>query len=543
MSVTTQSKPPPLWPTVPDDATLASVIESARRYTGMSANAAAYRFLGLNQFQGDLFASCAGTFARRIPGERVAPEEIVLRHTPFRFYASFLTPQDEVRWLSAIVDRDLATSRALTPPTAVGRLQVRELRQCRACTQEDERRFGIGHWHVAHQIPSLRRCPWHRCELHDQCAECGARLGGGRTLTMPGDPCRSCASIETSSTAAHSASPGYVVMEALVMRSLTGSAPELRPIARVALVDRVIHRRVGTRGLPEVAKRFMTTWSVETPLSLGERLGCVVTESKLLGLFGGVETATARTLQAAAISFALEHATADDQATSLAAATIHHSPEDLFFHESVTEPDPDLLRAFCSGALNFGYPIEGARSLAAGAKPRFLAAKGLAAPNVTRRFVSRFSAEIQNRYEEMVDARSEPHLTMPRAEGEARPVARKRILSALTSGASTRTALNGACQSAFLWALRHDSDWLETVMPKRTGGRRLRWLESDRPLVRALISETINNGVETRKGLKAANASMYEWALENDREWLDTKLPVLRRERERNGRIVWRRSS
>jgi hypothetical protein len=531
MFVTTQLNKPSLWPTVPDDATLASVIESARRYTGTSVNAAARRFLGLNQFQGDLFASCAGTFARRMPGEPVAPETIVLRHTPFRLYASFLTLQDEARWLSAIVDRDLATLRALTPPTKVGRLQVRELRQCRDCTQEDVRRFGVGHWHVAHQIPSMRRCPWHRCELHDRCAECGARLGGGRTLTMPGDSCRSCASIETASTTHHSASPGYVAMEALVMRSLAGSAPELRPSARVALVDRVIHRRVGTRGLPEVVKRFLTTWSVETPLSLGERLGCVATESKLLGLFGGVETATARTLQAAAISFALEHATAGDQATSRAAATIHYSPEDLFFQEGVTEPDPELLRAFCSGAVTFGYPIEGARSLAAGAKPRFLAEKGLAAPNVTRRFVSRFSDEIQNRYGDMVNARSERRSAMQRAESEARPVARKRILSALKAGATTRTKLDAACQGALIWALRHDSDWLETVVPKRAAGRRRRWLESDRPFDRALISETINNGVETRRELKAANESLYRWALKNDREWLDSKLPVLRRAR------------
>lgn len=332
-------------------------------------------------------------------------------------------------------------------------------------------------------------------------------------------------------------------MEALIMRSLAGTAPELRPSMRVALVDRVIHRRVGTLGLPEVVKRFLTTWSVETPLSLGERLGCVVTESKLLGLFGGVETATARTLQAAAISFALEHATAQDQATSLVAAPLHHSPEELFFQESTTEPDPDLLKAFCFGAVTFGYPLQGARSLAAGAKPKFLAAKGLAAPNVTRRFVSRFSNEIQNRYKEMVKARSEQRLTVSQAESEARPVARKRILSAVKVGATTRTALNGACQSAFLWALRHDSEWLQTVAPKRTGGRRRRWLESDRPSVRALIVEAINKGVETRKDLKAANASMYEWALENDREWLDNALPVLHREREQDGRIVWRRSS
>lgn len=541
MVANTHTSTPALWPTVPDDATFASVIESVRRYTGTPANMAARRFLGLNEFQGALFAPHAKAFAERIPGEKVVPETIVLRHTPFKLYSSFLTPEDENRWLSAIVDCDGVTARTFAPPTRVGRLEVDMFRQCRVCVEDDERRFGIGHWHVAHQIPALRRCPWHQTDIHDRCADCGTSLGGPRLLTMPGDPCRNCGSLTTGLRTPYSPSSGYAAMEALVMRALTGNAPELRPAVRMALIDRVIHRRTGTRGLPEVLRRFLTTWSIESPLSLGEQLGCAVTESKLLGLFAGLETATARTLQIAVISFVLDHATAGDLATCTAETTPFTSPESLFLQESVAEPDPELLRAFCSGAVTFGYPVEGARALAAGAKARFIAAKGLAAPNVTRRFVSRFSTDVQKRYEEIVKARSERRFSMPLIESDVRPAVRNRILCVMKTGSTTREELNGACQRALLWANRFDSEWLDAVVPKRTGGRRRRWLASDRPLVRAMIVDAINGGVRTRRELKDSSSSLYDWALGNDLEWLDATLPALRRERGKDGCIAWRR--
>lgn len=520
------SSTPALWPTIPDDATFASVFEAARRYTGTPVEKAATRFLGLKLFQGDLFAVNAKAFAERIPGEPTTPEMIVLRHSPFRFYSSFLTLQDEGKWLAAIVEQDRATIRTLAPATRVGRINANGLRQCSACMLEDVHRFGIEHWHVAHQIPALRRCPWHRLELHDRCSECGASLAGGRLLTMPGDPCRCCGSRSTCSSAPHQAVSAYAGFEALVMRALGGNAPELRPQIRVALADRVVHRRSGTRGLPDVVQRFLAAWSAETAVSLGQQLDCVATEPKLFGLFAGVETATARTLQAAAVSFMLEHASSEDLEACSSGEAIRLAPEDLFSQPAAVGVDEVLLKALCAAAMTHGYPIEGARALSAGATPKTVATKGLAAPNVTRRFLSRLPVDVFLKYETHARRRTETRRSTLGNGDHARFEVRRRIIEAIEKGCKTRERLYRVAFTAHQWALQHDLAWLDERLPKLPPGRKKRLVPPDRDVVRGLIQGAVLNGLRTRKELKRQLYGPYAWALRNDRQWLDTTFPA-----------------
>lgn len=516
-----------LWPTVPRDATVASLFHAARRYTGRSAEGAAIRFLGVRQFQGDLFAVNARPLSEIGFGGQVSPETIVHRHTPFNFYSSFLSVEDEAKWLSAIVGGDLAKASTFRPPTKVGRIEALSPRLCPACLCQDTYVHGVGHWRVGHQLPALLRCPWHRVDLHDRCADCGRELASKRSTHLPGDPCSHCMSTRTCRGTSVEITPGYVAMEGLVARALVGGAPELRPPVRVALADRVIHRRVGSRGLPDVVKRFLGTWSVSTASELGVLLGCVVSESKLLGLFAGVESATTRTLQAAVIAFVLAHASADDLEVCTAPAG-RPNAENLFDHERGDELDSQLLKAFCAGASACGYPIEGARALAAGMNPRSVANRNLASPNVTKRFLATFPEDLQLRYQTWVTARGRGPKSIPQDSAEARRVIRRRIVKAVKAGCTTRDSLNTRDHVSYKWALRHDPRWLDRLLPRQRGGGTRKWAASDRSLVRGLIVEAISGGITTRSALKLANLALYGWAFRNDREWFNGVLPSRR---------------
>lgn len=515
-----------VWPAVPTGATYTSEILASARYAGTQLRDHLVNHFDIEQVQGNLFALGAGSFVDRTFGGDVDPESIVRHRTPFTFFASFLCTGDEEAWMASLVAGDAALAQRFMPPTRAGRLSVQSYRICPECVAHDRQNFGVGHWHVLHQIPALFRCPWHRVALHDRCEGCGASLGGPRLLRLPGDRCRKCNSEVTTRDSQHVCSPGYEAFEALVVRANDGRAPEVRPLIRIRIMDRIIFRRLGAQGVPDVMQKFLASWGVSSAKDLEPLLGCAVSERLLVGLFRGVDAGCSRYLQAAALAFALQHSTAEDIQACMMGEYGSDGPEELFAGCGAKFIAPTLVRELCRLAAEVGYPMEAARGLADGQSPRKLAA--LVAPKVTERFLDLLATDVRACYKEQISKRA---AQAKRRQPFSREVARACISAVMLKGAKTRREIFIADPAAYRWLRKHDSVWLDQVMPRLNVWTHWTCKKAGLAAVREALIAAVHGGANTRALLRAKSDAAYRFALKHDAEWLDGVLPSRRKSR------------
>jgi hypothetical protein len=512
-----------LWPDVPDDATFLSEILAGGRFSCSTTQEMAQKFFGVGQLTGSAFAMNAGRFAEGLGGG-ISAEQIIRKRTPFQLFAGFLTCQDEQRWANALAVGDGVVASALSPPTRVGRLFAPAYRLCPECLDDDTKSYGVGHWHVIHQIPAIVRCPRHQIALHDECGNCGIPLGDCRSHTLPGDRCSVCRCRRSAGYLPPSPSEGYRALESLVVRALDGQAAELRPVARVRLIHRVIYQRAGATGIQHAIELFLKFWSVRSTEELAALLGCAVSEQKLLSLFRGVESGTSRSLQAAVVAFALAHADAHEIADCSQSPAGNHSQE-MFASAATADADPQLLRELCELAVQTGYPVQGARALAEGQTPGWVGRMGLAAPEVTKRFLLMASPDQQRRYEIRSSKRKRPRAKRPSELADARDVMRTRIREALQKGCQSRGQLMKFDSTAYRWSVRNDQAWLDEALPSVSRKGKSKYGPDAQPRVRRRILEALQSGVKTREELGRSETRSYRWALKNDLQWLNELLP------------------
>lgn len=523
---------PVLWPEVPVGATLHSALLAAKRMSGIRGSDAARIFLGTPRLNGQVFPPDAGWLASHTVGGRLSPEDFVRNYTPFPFYASFLRRSDEARWLSALCEGDRASARQILPlSTRADRFVADRQRQCRECLREDLGLYGVGHWRVVHQVPAITRCPLHLRPLHDRCGDCGHAFGGRTSFALPGDVCDRCGSSETSGLHSPHFSEGYRSTEELIVRALRGDASELRPASRVRLLDDVIYRRVGIQGLEDVAGLFLASWGVKSMNELSTALGCLASERHVVGYLRGVTTGVPRVLQAAILAFVAQYSNTSEVYASGRDAKAESAATDLFEQPTSRSPDAVLLEAFCTHAAKVGYPIVAARELAAGGGQHSIGVR-YASLQTTRKFLAAFPAELLARYEALRVARR--YRYVPADLSEARDLIRGRVLEAMRDGCTTRALLLRADGAAYRWARMHDKKWLDQMMPLRRGGPAWRRHEATLERCRVRILALIDEGYCSRSRLHMRASNQVTWARRHDSAWLDRVMPKKRG----SGRVV-----
>ncbi|WP_343639702.1 hypothetical protein [Roseateles sp.] len=291
-------------------------------------------------------------------------------------------------------------------------------------------------------------------------------------------------------------------------------------------MDRVIFRRLGARGVQEAVQRFLESWGADSAKDLERMLGCAVSERLLLGLFRGVDAGCSRYLQGAALAFALQHSTAEDRQVCMTRECGFDGPEELFADGGAKYSAPALVRDLCRLAGEAGYPVAAARGLADGRSPRQLAT--LVAPKVTERFLGLLPIDVNARYKELL---SELSARAPCRMPLTQEAVRERISAKIHQGCMTRTQLFMADSSAYKWALRNDSVWLDQVLPRSKERRRPTWREAGQAVIRRTLIAAIREGVDTRTLLRAKRSAAYKAALQNDAEWLDCVLALRRKRR------------
>jgi Tn7-like transposition protein D/TniQ len=95
------------------------------------------------------------------------PDDLILKHTMFPYYASFLLPKQREK-----VKRSMVANRGNTIHTRAGIAasnvkQKTNLWVCSACINEDMDTYGETYWHRIHQAPGVFICPQHETVLEE----------------------------------------------------------------------------------------------------------------------------------------------------------------------------------------------------------------------------------------------------------------------------------------------------------------------------------------------------------------------------------------
>ncbi len=100
---------------------------------------------------------------------------LILEHTPFRYYMRMYSLQEKVDFLDALCKGE-ATTPTYIWKTAGGKNQP--LRYCPLCAEEEVKRYGESCWHTLHQLPLVAVCDIHHCRLLNASSE-ALRLNEG----------------------------------------------------------------------------------------------------------------------------------------------------------------------------------------------------------------------------------------------------------------------------------------------------------------------------------------------------------------------------
>lgn len=102
----------------------------------------------------------------RTDGSLGTAREIILEHTLLPFYFPFHSNLQCENWLIQV---STGSSPALKAQMGLAASQFgasHPLKACPICMQSDTRDFGVGYWHVDHQVPGVHTCPAHQTPLH-----------------------------------------------------------------------------------------------------------------------------------------------------------------------------------------------------------------------------------------------------------------------------------------------------------------------------------------------------------------------------------------
>lgn len=208
-----------MFPTFPSGATLDSILIACAQAGRIPS--ACERRLGLymRQRQWSTYIDLdPALVSKHVLEGAITEQDLYFHHTLAPIELSFNR--------SALLRREALGRTFLT--RRLGYTSLLGLRSCPKCVAEDMEAFGCGHWRREHQIYTVDICTKHLTALHYQCAEldCGRKFCFGDDL-LPGQPCPSCKSTQTTGKQLGPISEGYQAYCKLFTDALHIRIPEV----------------------------------------------------------------------------------------------------------------------------------------------------------------------------------------------------------------------------------------------------------------------------------------------------------------------------
>ncbi len=451
---------------VPPGATIASIVLAMWRAGETSSfQRTVIKAFGTRLAAEDVFGLSVVRVSKNLFRGLISPEQLLEQHTIMPFMSRLLDPARAREWRSKILSEQRLKYQFFLRALA-SRPTSREWRTCPDCQDNDRSKYGVAHWHAAHQLRFLKSCIHHQTPLHFRCRHCHGPLGHKNDRRLPGEPCPRCTSAETEAYAP-STSPGYAGTLELCANLFALPCEDYAPLARRRLFS--VHlRRVGDGGAAEFTRQLLDHWHCTTLAEIAMRLECPVSEAIIGRALLGHEYAAAPPLLFAMCEFA----------TSLTTGTEpHETTVDMFAmgpESLLSKEDWDVLHAH---ATKMGFPLTAARRVAEGASYHRLQTERLASVPFAQSFVNTAPQRIRDQLPQ-ASAGFRKKLTWPRHLARPDPLAadptealtamhRARLTFLMESGVKTREALGVASQTSMNWARAHDKEWLDSFCPRR----------------------------------------------------------------------------
>lgn len=413
----------------------------------------------------------ANAFSQRVLGGKVSGQALVQFHSAWPVYSSVLPRDLADKVQLGLTEGRYAELRKLLSRYYDNTQYVDEWRICPACCAQDVAVYGVGHWRVVHQLPGVTACPTHQAALLYRCADCAAPLGGATSLAMPGWPCMVCGS-EARVALLVNPSPGARALACLYSRLVNGDGPDLQPVSRAALHERVLGAEPSDRAVAGYIERFRSTFGCDRVEQLGSLLNSTVTlQSVISAVRGGIPSSHPIILALAA--FAEWYASAPE-----------FQEDAAFFQDEARRQHvarPQGLKApgiveLCDYGVEYGVPKTAILARIDGVSVRDIRRRGLASAKSWRKFYVALPERLRCLLPQV-----EPQPMRSTARGlsfdEKRKLHRSQILSKLEQGKTRRRDLVRECSTSWRWCLKNDAEWFERAFPPARRGPRTKRLK------------------------------------------------------------------
>lgn len=499
-------------PHFPHDATILSIVSAVRRLASADTHSELMRPIIRHLAQLRAQYSSVEQISSRLLGGLVSPQTLAAAHSSVAFHGKFISRQDELAWHQSAGQGHALAIRNMREQTNFDESRKRGLRYCEECAEDDIRAYGCAHWHVCHQLCGVYHCPRHQEPLMSLCARCGAPLSTSHLLLrLPRDPCRACGAIGGRAQD-HEVPAVYWTYLDLCRRALEDKAPELRPRARHAIVSKLNSYWLETGTTQTMRDRLFESWHVSSLDDFRGQMGSNIGAHAFEHLLANGVAVAPNQITAAVVSCAIANLP-----SSLLAEALKGTAEEVVVELS---RQSGLEQTLLSHAERTGYPIELARGLAA----------GIAQTGATRR--GRASAAAQTRFLAGLSKADRDLVTAARVAAKAKKAglptigsaeygqhAREVALEVLKTGDARRRSIP---QHLYKWLKTHDGNWLNAHFPRKAD-----LSESFKAMHRTAAQRLRLQGAQTRGELQKASSACYQWLRRNDAEWLDREFPAL----------------
>lgn len=509
-----------MLPTFPSGASIDSMLRAVYRFNqSRSWTRAIIHFYG-QKVVTNPFARRASALAQNAFHGRISGEDLVRHHSAWPIFSRLMPKAAAGKWFEECLSGGGDQMHRHWRSCRAGKLHARAWRSCTNCVSADQSVHGTGHWHIVHQLQGATHCARHAQPLDDHCGGCKSPLGSQNMLTLPGEPCGRCGSMERASSS-EAAPPGLARLAQLYVDLMAGDGPDLDLTSRAELHRRAIAKRTGSDPIGDYANEFIASFGRSSVEGLAILLGAHVTLRAIRAALIGGSKSCPDVAHLALAAFSLQEA---PTTTPLGPV---NQPVELI--RDFTDSPAESIERILAAAKEAGFPTEAIVRRFAGSTVEAIQRDGLIHNTSWWKFVSSLPPELREHLPQRRERAPDLSLCLSPDSSieEARRIHRERIQSAMGRRPGPRKNWRGLCVASFIWCNANDRPWLDDVAPRQpTRTKIVRPFEEDRARHRARVERALSAGPLKRGELNNVCARSYKWCRKYDQGWLDKISPM-----------------
>lgn len=448
-------------------------------------------------------------------------ESILNNHSVAPFVGSLLDHVAESEMFTVL--RSGVPHELLDKRVGRGVIVARCIRRCPLCVMDDEVKYGVAFWRVAHQLLPIHYCAVHNVILEEMCGKCGTpyadRLVTSRTSLARCISCGSTAGMAPPDWSKKQP-PAYQPFVSLLERALRGETEELRPASRLAIITSAV--KFSDSSISQLIDLFCKWWGVDRPEDLRNWFGSSLTQGILSEILTGRRWVDPSLVIVAVTSFAqewLHQRNTYIQEPLRFSAKPHCGESDLHIN---------IESQLVERAIEVGIPEWQAIKIASAFK---LTGMRMAERTLIRRFVDTLPDELRA----VIDVRHT--LTRAMRKSSSRSVAdklaliehrRATVLELLNSDEGYNFRRDQT--TLITWFKRNDREWLEAQLQNRLF-RPYIWktLKSAREEFSSNIEKLLKlRPSAALRDLVRQNVQLHSFLNRHDKSWLEVKKEVFK---------------